>query len=151
MRETEPLNRIAAAKAAMDNGFSRLGGGLSGTADEGALVGGADRIIRLANAAALLCRHHHAPEARPLVRALAEAAAGLRRPGAREAWRARVDALLAGGDGKVRSSLPWAHRFHEHQEAAIAPEQVLEAVALCMEEALRALDERWPGSFQGAS
>lgn len=63
--------RIGHAKATIDNGFSRMGSELrSDNAVDRLLVGGASRIIRLANAVALLCKHHHAPECGPLLRSM---------------------------------------------------------------------------------
>lgn len=67
------------AKAAMDNGFSRIGPRLD-PADrvDGWLVGAASRCLALSDAIALLCRHHHVNEALPVLRTLALTAAGMR-------------------------------------------------------------------------
>lgn len=67
----ELARRIGRAKAAIDNGFSRLGPEMA-KADERsvALWAAAGRAVHLSDAALLLCRHHHEREAAWLVRAL---------------------------------------------------------------------------------
>lgn len=75
----EWIRRIGRAKASLDNGFSRVGPGLGGSDRvEGALLGAAGRLASLSNAAVLLCKHHHADDAAPLVRSLVTSALAMR-------------------------------------------------------------------------
>jgi hypothetical protein len=70
---------IAHAKAAIDNGFSRVGPGLKADNPvDRALTGAAGRMIRLGNSVALLIKQRHAEECMPLLRSMAGLALAMR-------------------------------------------------------------------------
>ncbi|MBI4349444.1 MAG: hypothetical protein HY553_21595 [Elusimicrobia bacterium] len=189
MPTTEESTRsIGSSKAAIDNGFSRIGRTLSG--DDrvaGWLHAAGGRGVALCDAIILLCREHHAAEAAPLARAVIQLAADMRwaaggsgpervaelegearerdwgRLWSAEKLRARFTAsgmpeadagrwseeaarLCAGHLAGGSSGLPWAHAFGE-APARLPAEAVLAMTARAMEEAVRALDSRWPGYF----
>lgn len=75
----ESTRAIGRAKAAIDNGFSRIGRTLSGDdAVAGWLHAAGGRAVALCDALILLCKEHHAPEAAPLARAVLQLAADTR-------------------------------------------------------------------------
>ena len=71
----ELIGRIGKAKAAIDYGFSRVGPQLRADHEvEGSLLRLANRMLRLSNAAVLLCKNNHSNEAAPLLCFLLETA-----------------------------------------------------------------------------
>lgn len=73
------IRLVARAKAAMDNGFSRIGPNLkSDHAADGALMGGAGRVVALSDALVLLCKQDHAAEAALFLRPLTAIALAMR-------------------------------------------------------------------------
>lgn len=75
----ESTQAIGWAKAAIDNGFSRVGRTLSsGDRVAGWLYGASGRAVALSDAVILLCREHHAAEAASLARAVIGLAADMR-------------------------------------------------------------------------
>lgn len=62
------IQRVGLAKAAMDNGFSRVGPSLSSDEPwQQILLGAAARMVRFSNAIVVLCKQDHAREALPLL------------------------------------------------------------------------------------
>lgn len=69
------IERISRFKAAVDHGFSRVGPSLTSSQPlEEALLASANRIIRLSNAAVLLCKNGHANESVELLTSLVSTA-----------------------------------------------------------------------------
>lgn len=184
----ESTRAIGRAKAAIDNGFSRVGRTLSGDdAVAGWLHAAGGRAVALSDALILLSREHHAPEGAPVARAVIQLAADMRwlvaaagsdrlaelgKDGQTRDWGALWSAdrlkerLAAAGLPEKEASdwlevagrlcvgqasggsagLPWAHAFGAPPRR-LTPEELLEATARAMGEAVRALNDRWPGYF----
>lgn len=184
----ESTRAIGAAKAAIDNGFSRVGRTLAGDdAVAGWLHAAGGRAVALCDAVILLCKEHHAAEAGPVARAVIQLAADMRwlvagsteerlvelkRDGESRDWGvlwsdAKLRQRLADaglGEAEARewigvagrlcvaqaaggsSGLPWAHAFGA-AKPRLSAEEALGCTARAMGEAVRALDQRWPGYF----
>ena len=190
MPTTEESTRsIGRSKAAIDNGFSRVGRTMS--SDDrvaGWLHAAGGRAVAACDAIILLCREHHAPEAASVARALMQLAADMHwmagskndgrvgefeklvagrdwaqwwsaaqlreRLSAAEIpeaaigrWLEEAGKLFAGMHSGGSSGLPWAHSFGAAGPVRIPSETVLAVTARAMDEAVRALDRRWPGTF----
>jgi hypothetical protein len=46
--------------------------------------------------------------------------------------------------------LPWAHVFEDNKHAGLSGEETLRLAAIASAHAVKALDARWPGKFEGA-
>lgn len=184
----ESTQSIGRSKAAIDNGFSRVGRTMSGDDRVASWLHAAGgRAVAACDAIILLCREHHAPEAASLARAVIQLAADMRwiasgkegdrlaeleRDEAKRDWgllwsakrlRERLASsgvpeaeavrwveeaarLCAGHLAGGSSGLPWAHAFGG-APVRVPAEAVLALTARAMDEAVRALDARWPGYF----
>ena len=72
-----------------------------------------------------------------------------RRGFAPEAIR-RARGLLAEHLNANAGGLPWGHVFAERHAKGVAPGELAGLAAEAMAQIVRALDERWPGKFEGA-
>ncbi|MBI5200419.1 MAG: hypothetical protein HY925_02435 [Elusimicrobia bacterium] len=185
----ESTQSIGRSKAAIDNGFSRVGRTQSGDDKVAAWLHAAGgRAVATCDAIILLCREHHAPEAASLARAVIQLAAdmrwiagstngdrlaefekdaagrdwgllwssprlkerlassGLPEPDAAR-WVEEAGKLCAGHLAGGSSGLPWAHAFGGGGPVRVPAEAVLAVTARAMDEAVRALEARWPGFF----
>ncbi|MCX5787000.1 MAG: hypothetical protein NTX64_00610 [Elusimicrobia bacterium] len=126
MTAEESIRSIAGAKAAIDNGFSRVGRRLAeGDAAARWLHAGAGRAVALCDAIVLLCRGQHGPEAAAPARAAIQLAADLcwLARGPRRERLAELERDARSGDwGAVWSQ----SRLHERLKAAGWTEQELE-------------------------
>ena len=147
---------IGQAKAAIDNGFSKVGPGLlEGQKVEGMLMASAGRMIRLGNAVILLCKNGHASEAGPLIREMIEKSAAMKRlsgapAGEESELHKALTSVEAQGVTEVSAGIPWAHIFPELHRPETAPERMLALAVRALRSALGALETRWPGSFAAA-
>lgn len=48
------------------------------------------------------------------------------------------------------AGLPWGHLYADKDDGGVSPEDLLRATAAVMGHVVKALDEKWPGSFPGA-
>lgn len=64
--------------------------------------------------------------------------------------RAAVFSLCAEHARANALGLPWGHIFEQNQEKGLSPSEVLKLAALALGQALKALETRWPGAFEGA-
>ncbi len=188
MNNKDCAGLISLAKAAIDNGFSRVGKRLDpASLSQRALMLLASRAVAIGNALVVLAQHDHANEALPLCRSLLEIVMAMRWIAAAQSeqrardffeenkqsdwadlWRtdrlrrrmsefgfpeslheralmACYDHLHANAQG-----LPWGHVFEENKDPGVSAGELLKISAVASGHAVKALETRWPGQFEGA-
>ncbi len=70
--------------------------------------------------------------------------------GVPEAARVRTAVLFREHALSNALGLPWGHVFADNGGRGLSSEEVLKLAALALGQALKALEIRWPGSFEGA-
>ncbi|OGR85179.1 MAG: hypothetical protein A3J74_09020 [Elusimicrobia bacterium RIFCSPHIGHO2_02_FULL_57_9] len=164
----EHVRVLGLAKASVDNGFSRVGKTLDASDPvQSVLMLLASRAVAISNALVLLAMHHHANEALPILRSLMGIAAQMlwivesKSPerahefmkGRKNDWEMpwqKLDQGISWRDHVYANAggLPWGHVFSENSGKGISSEDLLKTAAAVMEQALKALERRWPGKFE---